>query len=140
MKKKILFLVLLTVTLCIGTTSCDDEDAERSLTGEWVSTDNPYDVWIVDFFDGGYGRREERVYYNNNPTDYQSNIQTFTWWADSRYVYVNFGDDSQTATWRFYFRASYLYLDGVPFVGAGAYNSKKYVPTAAKAVTQTAIP
>ena len=121
------FFVMLVSIMSISLGSCDDDEAERSLVGEWISTDDPYDVWIVDFYNNGYGRREERIYINNSPSNYQSYIQTFSWWADSRNIYVNFNGSVEHTSWQFYFRASYLYLDGVPFIGRGMYNSKKYI-------------
>lgn len=107
-------LLMLTLTL----DSCDDDDQRHirsRLVGEWISQDDPNDIFILDFYDDGTGSREERIYESSLSDNYNSYHESFDWDADRRYIYVSYYSDLAQDSWPYYFSGNYLYIDGIPF-------------------------
>lgn len=118
-------LILTGIIMALSFSSCDDDFNSRyrwDLVGEWVSTDDPNDIYIIDLYDNGDGRREERVYYGSGDQDYNAFTENFTWEADRYHIYARFFNEDEI--WDYTFSHNYLLINDIPFLQSAVSSMK----------------
>ena len=118
-------LIITGIIMALSFTSCDDDfnsRFRRDLVGEWVSTDDPNDIYIIDLYSNGDGRREEGIYYGPGDDQYNAIEETFVWDADRYYIYARFFNRDER--WNYTFSHNYLYINNIPFLQSSAWPIK----------------